>query len=385
MHNFNLIFSGHVDHGKSTLIGRLMLETKSLPADKLEGISDYSALVDNFFEEKAEARTIDTTQMFLCAHKRRYAVIDVPGHLEFIKNMLTGASEADAAVLIIDAAEGPRSETIRHLCLLSFVGVREIIVVFNKMDLVDYKAGRYDELRRNLSPIFTTLGLAEPVYIPISALHGKNIIRRSHETKWHRGPTLLKAMAMLKGRTSREHSSFILPIQDIYKRNGAKIFVGRVESGCVRPGQGVKIVPSGIRSSVKSIEKFGKTPSKSTAGESIGITFKDEINSDRGDIVCDTDAMPTVSDSLDVNLFWLSPSPLKVSERLSLRCSTQETDCAITEITGKSRAISNAEFSRVKIVTKRPIAVMPFDTAPFLGRIVLFKDQLPCAAATLAP
>ncbi|MDD5506445.1 MAG: GTP-binding protein [Candidatus Omnitrophica bacterium] len=397
MHNFNLIFSGHIDHGKSTLIGRLMMETKSLPADKLEGIKEYSALADNFFEERAEARTIDTTQMFFSTSKRRYTVIDAPGHLEFIKNMLTGASEADAAVLIIDAAEGLGEQTMRHLCLLSFIGIKEIIVAINKMDLINFSSARFEELRQALRPVFTALALKESFCIPISALYGKNITRRAPETRWYTGPTLIKAMDMLAGRVSREHSDFMLPIQDVYAFGGKKVFAGRIESGSIEPGRAVKIVPSGIRSTIKSIEKFSRNPLKSIAGESIGITFTDDISFDRGEVVCDTGALPVISDSINVNLFWLSELPLNTRDKLSLRCSTQEAGCSVTEITEKfdsltlkslgtnASFISNTEFSKVRISTEKPIVVMSFNKIPSLGRIVFFRNLLPCAAGTLAP
>ena len=269
MNVLSFVIVGHVDHGKSTLIGRLLYDTHSLPPDKIEDVQKASAeagretefafLLDHLEEERKQGITIDTTQVFFKTDKRRYVIIDAPGHVEFVKNMITGASQAEAAVLIIDVTEGVKEQTKRHSYMLSLLGLRQVVVVLNKMDLVDFSQERFDIVTRNVADWLKSISIEPTFYIPISAIKGDNIARKSENMPWYTGLTFLESLHTLQNRQSPEDKPLLMPIQDVYKIGGKRISVGRVESGIIEKGAEVKILPTGQITKITWLRGYGNT------------------------------------------------------------------------------------------------------------------------------
>ena len=258
-----IVIVGHVDHGKSTLIGRLLHETRSLPDGKLEALKavsakrgmpfEWSFLLNALQTERDQGITIDTTQIRFKTPERDIVLIDAPGHVEFLRNMITGASQADAAFLIIDAFEGVRDQTRRHGYLLHLLGIRNVAVVINKMDRIDFDQTKFTAIETEITDHLKGLGLDPVAVIPISARGGDFIATRSDTMPWYGGPTVLEALDNLAPAPSADTRALRLPVQDIYKFDDRRILAGRIESGRIRAGDGIVIMPSGKSAKVKSV------------------------------------------------------------------------------------------------------------------------------------
>ncbi len=263
----NIVIVGHVDHGKSTVIGRLLADTDSLPEGKLQQIRDlcertskpfeYAFLLDALKDEQSQGITIDAARVFFKTDRRHYIIIDAPGHIEFLKNMITGASRAEAALLVIDADEGVRENSRRHGYMLSMLGIRQVAVLVNKMDLVDYRQEAFDRIREEYTGFLRSLGLVPRAYLPVSGFHGDNIASRSERMPWYEGPTVLGILDGFEAPRSDEELPFRMPVQDVYKftRLGdtRRIIAGTVASGSLRVGDRVVFYPAGKSSRVRSI------------------------------------------------------------------------------------------------------------------------------------
>jgi len=405
MDALSFVIVGHVDHGKSTLIGRLLYDTDSLPPDKIEEINkasnglgretEFAYLLDHLEEERKQGITIDTTQVFFKTDKRRYVIIDAPGHVEFVRNMITGASQAEAAVLIVDVAEGVQEQTKRHSYMLSLLGLRQVIIVLNKMDLVEYSQERFSALQREVAAWLDSIGIKTDCYIPISAMRGHNITARSEQMPWYKGPTFLESLDTLKNRPPIEDRALLFPVQDIYKVDDKRINVGRVEAGILDADAEVMLLPSRQKTRVKSIEKFLAAPTRAFAGECIGITTTDSVFLDRGNVVCLPGHEPMLTDSFDASIFWMSAVPGSKGEKLVLRCATQETPCRIETIHRKidssnlkvlaedAEDIHNLEVAEVTIRTKKPVAIKDFNDVQEMGRFVLVRSENTCAGGII--
>jgi len=266
----NIVIVGHVDHGKSTVIGRLLADTNSLPEGKLEQIREkckreskqfeYAFLLDALKDEQSQGITIDSARCFFKTDKRDYIIIDAPGHIEFLKNMISGAARAEAALLIIDAKEGIKENSKRHGYMLSMLGIKQIVVCINKMDLVDYDKKVYDQIKQDYSKFLEEVGIKPKQFIPISAFNGENLISKSSKLNWFDGSTVLEALGSFKKEETSENKPFRMPVQEVYKftdkGDDKRIIAGRIESGSISVGDGVVFLPSNKRSKVKSIEIF---------------------------------------------------------------------------------------------------------------------------------
>ncbi|MBN1871515.1 MAG: 50S ribosome-binding GTPase [Candidatus Omnitrophica bacterium] len=405
MDSLKFIIVGHVDHGKSTLIGRLLYDTDSLPHDRIEeirrktgdrnGEREFAYLLDHLEEERQQGITIDTTQVFFKTNVRQYVIIDAPGHVEFVKNMVTGASQAEAAILIIDAAEGVKEQTKRHAYILSILGISQVIVVINKMDLVGYGQDRFNEVRDDILRFLGSIGIRPISSIPISAKNGENVVRVSKKMKWHKGPVLVKSLDLLKSRIISEDKPLLLPIQDVYKMDDKRISVGRIETGNLAVGNRVKILPSGQITEICSIEYYLQKKKRAFAGESIGIVTRDSVFLNRGDIVCEAEKEPVFTDNFSANIFWLTKEDFRKDERLTIRCATQETSCKIIRIGRRMDSSSlevieedacilkNLEVGEVVIETKKPIAIKDYNDVQELGRFVFARDNDICAGGII--
>ncbi len=401
----SFVIVGHVDHGKSTLIGRLLYDTDSLPPDKIEEIKKASAgqgkrtefayLLDHLEEERKQGITIDTTQVFFKTNKRCYVIIDAPGHVEFVKNMITGASQAEAAVLIIDVTEGVKEQTRRHSYMLSLLGLHQVVVVLNKMDLADFSQDRFETVKKDALGWLKSINIEPTLFIPISAIEGDNITGKSEKMNWYAGPSFLQSLDTLESRQPPEGKPLLFPIQDIYKIGDKRINVGRVESGIIAKDNKIKILPSGQVTNVNSIEKFLEDTDKAIASECIGFTTADSVFLDRGNVVCLPGTEPTLTDRIPANIFWMSKQDFTADGKLTIRCATQETSCRIESINKRidsstleiiaenAKVIKNLEVAEVIIKTKKPVAIKDFNDVQELGRFVLVQDENICAGGII--
>jgi len=401
----SFVIVGHVDHGKSTLIGRLLYDTDSLAPDKIEEVEKASALqgkqtefaylLDHLEEERKQGITIDTTQVFFRTAKRRYVIIDAPGHVEFVKNMITGASQAEAAVLIVDVAQGVKEQTRRHSYMLALLGLNQVVVVLNKMDLVNFSQGDFSRVKQQVQQWLKTIGIEATLCVPISAIKGDNIAVKSENLKWYAGPTFLETLDTLQNVPPPEDKPLLFPVQDVYKIGDKRINVGRVESGVIEKGTQIKILPGGRVTTVNSIEKFLEQTDKAVAGECIGLTTADSVFLDRGNVLCVPGLEPTLTDSVRANIFWMAKQDFRKEQKLTIRCATQETSCRIERIDRRidsatleviaedAEMIRNLEVAEVIIKTKKPVAIKSFNDIQELGRFVLVLDENVCAGGII--
>ena len=394
--SINLVIVGHVDHGKSTLIGRLLYDTGKLSPERIADLREISKntgkelefayVMDHLKEEREQNVTIDTAQTFFSTDKREYVIIDAPGHVEFTKNMVTGASLAEVAILIVSAREGVEEQTRRHAYILGLLGLKQAIVVINKMDTVEYSDARFEEVKEQTISHLSTIGIEPTFVIPISAIEGDMVAKRGDSMDFYEGPTVLEALDTFKIRESRDNMPLRFPIQDVYKHDPKRILVGRIESGKLEVGEKVLFYPSGKTSTIKTVEMFRQEATKASAGMSIGITITEPLFIERGEVMIHPGDTPTIADTIDANVFWMSKKPLKKGERLHLRCATQEVDCTIKEIKKRLDSsnlsvieenadhIENNEVGELTIVTDDPIVIEDFNRVEELGRFVLVKD-----------
>ncbi len=394
--SINLVIVGHVDHGKSTLIGRLLYDTGKLSPERIADLKEVSKntgkemefayVMDHLKEEREQNVTIDTAQTFFSTEKREYVIIDAPGHVEFTKNMVTGASLAEVAILIVSAREGVEEQTRRHAYILGLLGLKQVIVVINKMDTVEYSKARFKEVKEETISHLSTIGIKPTFVIPISAIEGEMVAKRGKHMGFYEGPTVLEALDTFKNRESRDNMPLRFPIQDVYKHDPKRILVGRIESGKLEVGDKVLFYPSEKTSTIKTVELFEQEATKASAGMSIGITITEPLFIERGEVMIHPDDTPTIADTIDANVFWMSKKPLKKGERLHLRCATQELDCTIKEIKKRldssdlsvieenADRIENNEVGELTIVTDDPIVIEDFNRVEELGRFVLVKD-----------
>lgn len=394
-----IVIVGHVDHGKSTLIGRLFHDTNSLPQGKIEAIEkaseaegmefEFAFLLDALLEEQEQNITIDTTQLPFRTSHREYVVIDAPGHKEFLKNMITGAASADAAILLIDAVEGVQEQSRRHALLLLLLGIKQVVVGVNKMDLVAFDPCRFQHVCTETLNFLAQLGIKPRYVIPISAKKGHNIARLSAEMSWYEGPSVLEVL---------DH--FIVPdlpfdqplrfmIQDIYRFDHRRILAGRIEAGRLQVGDEIYFWPDGKRSRIQSIEKWNapEGPRSASAGESVAITLEEQIFVQRGHIASHVHQAPAVHREIIASLFWLSDQPLILNQPFVLKLGTQSTEARLVKIThrmdsatlqpvaGKSTEIAKNEVAEVVIRTKRLLAFDQHDRINETGRFVILTGK----------
>ncbi|HEY0837005.1 MAG TPA: adenylyl-sulfate kinase [Azospirillum sp.] len=388
-----LVVIGHVDHGKSTLIGRLLHDTGSLPEGKLEELRtvserrgmplEWSFVLDAFQSERDQAVTIDTTQIWLRTRTRDVVVIDAPGHREFLKNMISGAAQADAAVLVVDAAEGMREQTRRHAYLLHLLGLRQVAVVVNKMDMVGFSAHRFREVAGEATRYLAALGLTPAAVLPISARHGDTIAARSARMPWYDGPCLLDLLDRFEPPSPPVNRPLRLPVQDVYRHGDRRIVVGRIETGRLRVGDALVFSPSNRTARVAAVEAWGPQalPEELVAGQCAAFTLDEPIFVERGDIASHADQPPTLTPVFRLNLFWLSDRPLTVGATYTVKLATREARVTVQSIervidtqTLEPGVRDRVERNEVAEVVMRSPALIALDEPaafPATGRAVI--------------
>jgi bifunctional enzyme CysN/CysC len=388
-----IVIVGHVDHGKSTLVGRLLHETGSLPEGKLEMLKavsarrgmpfEWSFLLDALQTERDQGITIDTTQIRFRTNARDVVLIDAPGHAEFLRNMITGASQADGAVLIIDALEGVRDQTRRHGYLLHLLGIKQVVVVVNKMDRVDFSAARFNEISDEISKHLAGLGVNPAAIIPISARDGDGVATHTPRSAWYFGPTVVEAIDGLEPARPLEALRLRLPVQAIYKFDDRRIVAGRIESGSLAAGDEIVIMPAGKIAKIKTVESWPVTPlaGRLGAGRSVGITLDRELFVERGDVIAHVGQAPQDTRRLRARIFWLHDKPLAVGAAILVRLGTRETRAVVVAIDkavdpGELSSVENISIGRnhvgeIDISLAQPIAADAHASNPRLGRLVI--------------
>lgn len=383
----NVVFVGHVDHGKSTIVGRLLADTLTLPEGKLEQVKEYcrrhsrpfeyAFLIDALKDEQAQGITIDAARIFFQTDLRRYLIIDAPGHIEFLKNMVTGAARAEAAALVIDAKEGIRENSKRHGTMLSMLGIRQVAVLVNKMDLVGYGEGVHRKIEAEFRPFLENLGIAPSAFIPVSGLEGDNLATLSPRMPWYAGSTVLQAFDGFRSDESGVDRPLRMPVQDVYKftnyGDSRRLVVGTVEDGTLRTGDELVFYPSGKRSIVSTIEAFNKPrPESVVSGRAAAFTLSEQIYITRGEIAVRAgERPPEVSTRVRASLFWLGREPMVHDREYTVKLGTARTSARLEEVLrvidasdlgvddGKER-IDRHEVAECILKLKKPIA---FDTA----------------------
>jgi bifunctional enzyme CysN/CysC len=391
-----IVIVGHVDHGKSTVVGRLLYDTGSLREGKLEELKraaanrgapfEWANLMDALQAERDQNITLDTAQIWFRTTRRQYVIIDAPGHIEFLKHMVTGAAQAEAALLVIDAQEGVQENSHRHGYLLHLLGIRQVVVLVNKMDLEDFSQARFDQIEAQFRAWLQTIGLEPKIFIPIVAREGDNIAVRSANMPWWNGPTVLEALGGLQSVGRPINQPLRFPIQDVYRFDQRRILAGRVESGRLQVGDRLLFSPENKLSTVKSIESWSAPPvTEAHAGESVGITLTEQIFVERGALASHESPPPYVLSRFKARVFWLGRQPLRQGRKYKLRLATQESECQIDELNrvidastlnavehvGGVAFVGRHEVAELVIKTRRPIA---FDTITEIvptGRFVL--------------
>jgi len=389
-----IVIVGHVDHGKSTFVGRLFYDTGSLPTGKYEQLVriaerrgvpfEWANLMDSLQSERDQNITIDTAQIWFSTSRRQYVIIDAPGHKEFLKNMITGAASADAALLLIDAHEGVQEQSRRHGYMLHLLGIRQVIVLVNKMDLVGYDQAVFDRIEREYREFLLKLGVEPKLFIPIAAKHGDNIAKNSEKTPWFKGHPVVGAIDNLfEVGNPPTHLPLRFPIQDIYRFDHRRILAGRVESGTVKVGDRLVFAPRGKVGVVKTIERWSApTREDAFAGESIGITLTEQIFVERGHVGSHEQSAPITADTFKANLFWLGRQNFEIGKKYKLKLTTQEVECelasiekvidasTLAEVAGRTYVAKN-DVAEITIRTKYPVAFDNHNRIAETGRFVI--------------
>ena len=386
----NVVIIGHIDHGKSTLIGRLLYDSAALPEGRMAEMQklieeykkrfEFAYFLDSFEEELKEERTIDTTRI-LFKGKNYYTIVDVPGHQEFIKNMLTGASHAQVAILVVSCVDGIQEQTRRHTFLVNMLGIKDIIVAVNKMDMIDYQEDTFDRVKAAVSKLLAPFGYSGNTFIPISAMEGDNIYNASLKTTWYQGPTLIHALDAIElEEVSEKPLRFV--IQDVYSVESEKITAGRVESGTLKKGDELIFQPIGVQVMVNEIKSLTSELEEARAGDSIGIVVNGEVS--RGNVGGHL-AEPPVAVSSFLGEVVLLEGSLKPDDQFEIKCGAKRVKCRVETIrerisseTGEvleagAKEIGENEAATVVFRTE-PMVVERFFDIPELGRFLLVRN-----------
>ncbi len=378
--------AGSVDDGKSTLIGRLLYDSKSIFEDQMEHIVqsgkrlgreglDLSLLTDGLRAEREQGITIDVAYRYFATPARKFIIADTPGHIQYTRNMVTGASTADLAVILIDARKGVLEQTVRHTYIASLLDIRHIIFCINKMDMINYSEIVFRNIKAEIEKLVIKLNIEDSHYIPISAKYGDNVVDPSEYMKWYSGKSFLKLIETIEIKKDKNSSSKRFPVQTIIRPHTKEFhdyrgYAGRVAGGIFRPGDEIAVLPSLRRSKIKSIDIFGKTFSESVAGDSVAISLEDQIDISRGDMIVSPDDLPVISQDINLMVCWFNERPLKVGTRYLIRINSNEASCVVRSVNYRMNidtmehdleniSVNMNDIAHISIKTSRPVF---FDT-----------------------
>ena len=398
--HMNLAVIGHIDHGKSTTVGRMMFETGAVPAHIIEGYRkeaeskgkatfEFAWVMDNLKEERERGITIDIAHKRFDTPKYYFTVVDCPGHRDFVKNMITGASQADAAILVVAAPDGVMEQTKEHVFLARTLGITQIIIAVNKMDAVKYDEKRFNEVKKDLSDLIKMVGYKpdETLFIPVSSLQGANIKTNSPETPWYKGPALVPALDTFKEPEKPTDKPLRLPIQDVYSISGiGTVPVGRVETGIMKKGMKVAFMPANKDGEIKSIEMHHEEIPQAVPGDNVGFNVRGIGKGDirRGDVCGPVEAPPTVAEEFTAQIVVLQhPSALTVGYTPVFHCHTTQTACTFTELkkkldprTGQTKEenptfLKSGDAAIVTVTPTKPMVIENVKELPQLGRFAV--------------
>jgi len=398
--HLNLIFIGHIDHGKSTTVGRLLYETGAISEQDIRKLKEeatkynkptfeFAFVMDQLKEERERGITIDIAHKEFQTPKYYFTIIDAPGHRDFVKNMITGASQADAAVLVLSCADGVQAQTREHAYLAKVLGINQLIVGINKMDAVNYDRVKYEDVKASIMNLLKTVGYdtSKILAVPYSALAGENVTKKSDKMTWYNGPTLLEALDTFQVPQKPIDKPLRLPIQDVYSISGfGTVPVGRVETGVMKPGDQIIIMPSGIKTEVKSIEMHHQQLQKAEPGDNIGFNIKgvDKKDVKRGDVVGPVNNPPTVAQEFTAQIVVINhPTAIATGYTPVFHIHTAQVAATITEIAEKKdpktgqtlqknpEFIKNGDVAIVKVRPTKPVVVEKYSEFPQLGRFAI--------------
>lgn len=393
--------AGSVDDGKSTLIGRLLYDSKAIFEDQMEAIEraslgrgeervNLALLTDGLRAEREQGITIDVAYRYFATPRRKFIIADTPGHIQYTRNMVTGASTANLAVILVDARHGVVEQTIRHSFLASLLQIPHVIICINKMDLVDYSEERFAEITSKFLEFAAKFDIKDIRFVPISALNGDNVVKRSTKMDWYDGPTLLWLLDTIYISSDQNHIDSRLPVQYIIRPQNDEFhdyrgYAGRIAGGIFRKGDKVKVLPSGFVSTIKSIDTFEKSLEVATSSQSVTITLEDDVDVSRGDMIVKENNVPTISQDVDMMFCWFNPKPLQLKGRYVLRHTSNEVKCVINEVKYKvdintmernttDKNVTLNEIGRMSIRTQKPIFFDSYRKNRITGSIILVDE-----------
>lgn len=398
--HMNLVFIGHVDHGKSTTVGRVLLDSGAISEAQIRKFKDeaekvgkatfeFAFVMDSLKEERERGVTIDVAHKEFQTPKYYFTIIDAPGHRDFVKNMITGTSQADAAVLVVSAKEGQQEQTKEHVFLARTLGVKQMIVAVNKMDTVEYKETRFNEVKKDMETLLKTIGykVENVPFVPISAYKGDNVVKKSESMAWFKGKTLVEELDNLSTPEKPTNKPLRLPVQDVYSITGVGMVpVGRVETGMLRANAKVVVMPSNAIGEVKSIEMHHQPMTEAEPGDNVGFSLKgvDKKSIKRGDVIGDANDPPSVAEEFTAQIVVLNhPTAITVGYQPVIHCHTAQVACSVIEIvkkidpkTGQAVAenpdfIKTGDVAILKFKPARPMVVEKSQEFPQLGRFAV--------------
>jgi bifunctional enzyme CysN/CysC len=397
-----LVTAGSVDDGKSTLIGRLLYDTKQILVDQLEHIEDASRrrghdyvdlalLTDGLRAEREQGITIDVAYRSFVTPRRRFQLADAPGHVQYTRNMVTGASTADVAVILVDARKGVIEQTRRHSYITAILETPHVVYAVNKMDLVDFSEARFDEIARELAELTSQLGLRDETAIPVSALKGDNVVERTDAMPWYAGPTLLEHLETVEIFGDRNTQDRRFPVQWVIRpmadeHHDYRGYAGRVASGIWRAGDEVVVLPSGLRSRVASVDAAGEVLEDALPGQSVTIRLEDEVDVSRGDLLADPDQPPVVARELTARVSWMSEKPLEDRARVLIKQTTRTVPARVDELVSVVDILTLTDqpaparlglndLGVVRFRLAEPLAVDPYARNRTTGAFILIDES----------
>lgn len=394
--------AGSVDDGKSTLIGRLLYDTKSIFEDQMEAVKrssekkgiqhiDLSLLTDGLKDEREQGITIDVAYRYFATPKRKFIIADTPGHVQYIRNMVTGASTANLALILVDARNGLTEQTYRHSYIASLLQIKHVIVCINKMDLVDYSEERFDDIVRDYKDFAAKLDIHDIRFIPISALHGDNVVHRSEKMEWYDGPTLIYLLETIHIASDENHIDCRFAVQTVIRPHSEDYhdfrgYAGRILGGIFRKGDEVMILPSGFTSTIKAIQTFDGELEEAFAPLSVTIELNDDIDISRGDMIVRVNNKPEVTQDVDIMVCWLNNNPMQLGHKYILRHTTREVRAMVKEIVYKidintmqrqegEKQFAARDIGRIRLRTTAPVFTDPYRVNKHTGSLILIDEM----------
>lgn len=393
--------AGSVDDGKSTLIGRLLYDSKSIFEDQMEAIEisskkkgdehvNLALLTDGLRAEREQGITIDVAYRYFATPKRKFIIADTPGHIQYTRNMVTGASTANMAIVLIDARNGVVEQTLRHAYIASLLQIPHIVVCVNKMDLVDYKEETYVEIKNHFMEFAPKLDVKDIRFVPISALKGDNVVERSTNMDWYKGSTLMHILENIYIAGDQNYVDARFPVQYVIRPQSEKYhdyrgYAGRIDGGIFRVGDSVKVLPSGLDSKIKSIDTLGDTLEAAFAPQSVTITLEDDIDVSRGGMIVKTNNVPEIGQDITAMISWFHEKPLAIKGKYALKHTSNDLRCMIKEISFKmdinslersfeDKSVKMNDIARVEMRTTKPIFYDSYRNNRYTGSFILIDE-----------